>query len=250
MRIAVLDDEPCQLELIRYTMKDIGCECHGFTEGKALLRQLRQQSYDLLILDWRLPDVPGPRVARWIREDLRSPMPILLVTNRHEEQDLVEGLSAGADDFMVKPVRVAELQARVRALLRRSCPAPHRIDLNFGDYRFFTTTRTLRLRGQPIDLSHREYELAFFLFQNIGRLLSREHLREAIWGEVGETNSRTLDTHISRLRVKLELTPANGFLLSAAYGLGYRLECIDADALDPLAALPAASAPWFASVPT
>jgi DNA-binding response OmpR family regulator len=238
MRIAALDDEPCQLELIRYTMKDIGCECHGFTEGKALLRKLRQQSYDLLILDWRLPDMQGPHMVRSIREDLKSPTPILFVTNRREEQDLVEGLSAGADDFMVKPIRVAELQARVRALLRRTYPALHGADLNFGDYRFFASTRALRLRGQPVDLSHREYELAFFLFQNIGRLLSRDHLHEAIWGEAGGTVSRTLDTHISRLRFKLELEPSNGLLLSAVYGLGYRLECVGTSALDPLITLP------------
>jgi DNA-binding response OmpR family regulator len=228
MRIAALDDEPCQLELIRYTMKDIGCECHGFTEGKALLRELRQQSYDLLILDWRLPDVQGPRVVRSIREDLKNPTPILFVTNRRAEQDLVEGLGAGADDFMVKPIRVAELQARVRALLRRSYPAARGADLNFGDYRFVAATRALHLRERSIDLSHREYDLAFFLFQNIGRLLSREHLREAVWGMAGETMSRTLDTHISRLRTKLELPP-NGFLLSAVYGHGYRLEHIGGD---------------------
>ena len=113
MRIAALDDEASQLELIRYTMEEIGHECHGFSEGKALLRDLHHQTYDLLILDWGLPDMQGPRVVRWIREDLNSRIPILFVTNRREESDMVEGLAAGADDFMVKPIRVAELQARV-----------------------------------------------------------------------------------------------------------------------------------------
>lgn len=241
MRIAALDDEPCQLELIRHTMGDMGHECHGFTEGKVLLRSLRQQSYDLLILDWSLPDVQGPSVVRWIRRDLNSRIPILFVTNRREEQDMVEGLAAGADDFMVKPIRVGELQARVRALLRRSYPALHGADLNFGDYQFSLATRTLRVKGRAVELSHREYDLAFLLFQNIGRLLSRQHLREAIWGETNEQPSRTLDTHISRLRVKLELVPSNGFLLSAVYGLGYRLECANSDLLDPFSSPPAPS---------
>ena len=232
MRIAALDDEPCQLELIRHTMEDIGHECHCFTEGKVLLRDLRQQSYDLLILDWSLPDVQGPSVVRWIREDLSSRIPILFVTNRREEQDMVEGLTAGADDFMAKPIRVRELQARVRALLRRSYPALQGTDLNFGDYHFSAATHTLRIKGQVVEISHREYDLAFLLFQNIGRLLSREHLREAVWGEINEPPSRTLDTHISRLRGKLELVPSNGFLLSAVYGLGYRLECTSGDLLD------------------
>ncbi|MBB3180658.1 response regulator transcription factor [Variovorax sp. Sphag1AA] len=237
MRIAALDDEPCQLELIRHTMEDIGHECHSFSEGKVLLRDLRQQSYDLLILDWSLPDVDGPRVVRWIRDDLNSRIPILFVTNRHEEADMVEGLAAGADDFMVKPIRVGELQARVRALLRRSYPALHGTDLTFGDYQFSAATHTLRIRGQAAELSHREYDLAFLMFQNMGRLLSREHIREAIWGEIKDSPSRTLDTHISRLRGKLDLVPSNGFLLSAVYGLGYRLECTGGDPLDPLSPL-------------
>lgn len=234
MRIAALDDEASQIELIRHTMESIGHECHGFEEGKLLLRDLRQQTYDLLILDWSLPDVQGPRVVQWIREELNSRLPILFVTNRREEKDMVEGLAAGADDFMVKPIRVAELQARVRALLRRSYPSRHDAEVIFGAYRFLPVTRGLQVNGQPVELSHREYELALFLFQNLGRLLSREHLREAVWGVGVETPSRSLDTHISRLRVKLELIPSNGYLLSAVYGLGYRLEAIDSDALAPL----------------
>ncbi|MBO9515811.1 MAG: response regulator transcription factor [Variovorax sp.] len=242
MRIAALDDEPSQLELIRHAMEAIGHECHGFTEGKVLLRELRNQSYDLLILDWRLPDVQGPRVTRWIREDLNSRIPILFVTNRNAEQDLVEGLAAGADDFMGKPIRVAELQARVLALLRRSYPSQRGTELTFGDYQFSTTARTLQIRGRAIDLSHREYDLAFYLFQNLGRLVSRERLREAIWGESADASSRTLDTHVSRLRGKLELVPANGFLLSAVYGLGYRLESIDTHSLAPFGSASDASA--------
>jgi len=241
MRIAALDDETCQLELIRHTMEGIGHECYGFSDGKSLLRDLHQQSYDLLILDWSLPDVSGPRVVKWIREDLNSRLPILFVTNRREEKDMVEGLAAGADDFMVKPIRVAELQARVRALLRRSYPSRHDSDLIFGAYHFVHGTRTLRVNGKAVDLSHREYDLALFLFQNIGRLLSRDHLREAVWGVGVETPSRSLDTHISRLRVKLELLPANGFLLSAVYGLGYRLEPIDGELLTPI--FPASTTP-------
>lgn len=234
MRIAALDDEAHQLELIRHTMEVVGHECHGFTEGKALLRDLHQQTYDLLVLDWNLPDIEGPRVVHWIRTELRSALPVLFLTNRQEEKDVVEGLAAGADDFMSKPIRVAELQARVRALLRRSYPTQHGEELSFRGYRFYPTTRTLRINGKVADLSRREYELALFLFQNLGRLLSREHLREAVWGIGTDTPSRTLDTHISRLRLKLDLFPSNGFLLSAVYGLGYRLEPIENDSLNPL----------------
>ncbi|HYP83165.1 response regulator transcription factor [Variovorax sp.] len=227
MRIATLDDEVSQIELIRHTMNGIDHECHAYTEGKALMRDLRVQSFDLLILDWTLPDIQGPSIVKWVREDLASRMPILFVTNRRDEADLVEGLAAGADDFMVKPIRAAELQARVRALLRRAYPSQHEVELQFGTYHFFPQSRTLHVDGAPVDLKHREYELALFLFQNMGRLLSREHLREAVWGRGPDEPSRSLDTHISRLRTKLSLRPANGFLLSAVYGLGYRLETVD-----------------------
>lgn len=234
MRIAALDDETCQLELIKHTMEGIGHECHMYTEGKTLLRDLRQQTFDLLILDWSLPDVSGPTVVKWIRQDLASRLPILFVTNRREEADMIEGLTAGADDFMVKPIRVGELEARVRALLRRAYPRQHEAEVSFGPYHFMLHSRVLQVNGVPVELKHREYELALFLFQNLGRLLSREHLREAVWGLGPDAPSRSLDTHISRLRTKLDLRPANGFLLSAIYGLGYRLEAIDGDALAPM----------------
>jgi DNA-binding response OmpR family regulator len=235
MRIAALEDEACQLELIRHTMEVMGHECHGYVEAKPLLRDLHRQTYDLLILDWNLPDIEGPRVVRWIREDLHSSLPILFVTHRQTEEDMVEGLSAGADDLMVKPIRLGELQARVGALLRRSYPAQHHKQSSFRGYRFDPSTRTLRIEGKLVELSRREYELALMLFQNLGRLLSREHLREAIWGVGMESPSRSLDTHISRLRLKLQLSPANGFMLSAVYGLGYRLEPVDNEQLVPFA---------------
>lgn len=241
MRIAALDDETGQLELIRHTMVAKGHECHGFSEGKTLLRALRQQTFDLLILDWCLPDIQGPAVVKWIRQDLASTLPVLFVTNLREEADMIEGLAAGADDFMVKPIRVGELEARVAALLRRSYPSQYGAEVNFGPYRFLPLSHTLEVNRKVIELKHREYELALFLFQNMGRLLSREHLREAVWGLGPEEPSRSLDTHISRLRTKLDLRPANGFLLSAIYGLGYRLETIDIATLNPLQTLASAT---------
>lgn len=229
MRIAALDDEAGQLELIHHTMDGIGHECHGYGDARTLLRDLRTQTFDLLVLDWSLPDVEGPTVVRWIREEIGSRLPILFVTNRREEADMVEGLGAGADDFMAKPIRVGELKARVQALLRRAYPAHFESELVFGPYHFFPQSRSLEVNSKTVELKHREYELALFLFQNMGRLLSREHLREAVWGLGPEPASRSLDTHVSRLRSKLDLRPANGFLLSAIYGLGYRLEALEAD---------------------
>ena len=107
MRIAALDDESSQRDLMCSTMERMGHECHGYGLAKPLLRDLRQQSFDLLILDWTLPDMPGPAVVKRIRDDYNNRIPILFVTHRHEEADMVEGLTVGADDFMLKPLRTA-----------------------------------------------------------------------------------------------------------------------------------------------
>ncbi|RSZ42551.1 MULTISPECIES: response regulator transcription factor [unclassified Variovorax] len=235
MRIAVLDEGAEHFKRINQTMAALEHECHPYTEGKALLQAMRRQTFDLLILGWSLPDMKGPDVVATIRRDLNSRLPILFVSDRPGEANMVEGLNAGADDFMTKPARAGELEARVNALLRRSYPAQHEIELVFGPYHFYPPSRVLKVRGVQVELKNREYELALFLFQNLGRLLSREHLHEAVWGLGIEALSRSLDTHISRLRTKLDLRPANGFLLLAIYGLGYRLETIEADSLPRVA---------------
>lgn len=229
MRIAVLDTEPDQLRLINQSMASLGHECHTYAAGKALLHAMRRETFDLLVLDWRLPDMNGPDVVKTIRQDYKSRMPILFVTEHHDDGDMVEGLNVGADDFMAKPLRPIEFEARINALLRRAYPSRNEPEMVFGPYHFFPPSRTIRVHGELVELKNREYELALFLFQNLGRLLSREHLHEAVWGLGVEALSRSLDTHVSRLRTKLELRPSNGFLLLAVYGLGYRLETIEVD---------------------
>lgn len=240
MRIAILDDKPVELEWTRQSLEAIGHECHCFVDGRALLGELKVQSYDLLVLDWTLSEVQGSTVVKWIRNELSSRLPIMVATTHEVKERMVDALDAGADDFLVRPAAVGEFEARVNALLRRAYPAQHGIELAFGPYHFYPDLRALRIHGVQVDLKHREYDLAHFLFRNIGRLLSREHLREAVWGPSGDASSRSLDTHVSRLRNKLELRPENGFLLSAIYGLGYRLEALDTATLaalqDPLAA--------------
>lgn len=226
MRIAALDDDPLQLEFFTHSLTASGHICRTYTTGAALLKDLRRETFDLLIVDWQLPDIEGPQLVRKAREQVGAELPILFVTNRQTESDIVEGLASGADDFMVKPVRVAEFSARVGALLRRAYPDCANGALEFGNYRFVPETRGLEMRGAPVELKAREYELALFLFQNMGRLLSRDHLREIIWGHSSEVISRSLDTHISRLRSLLDLRPANGYMITAVYGVGYRFEAI------------------------
>lgn len=228
MRIAALDDEPSTLELVESCMRSIEHECHTFTSGGALLRALRRETFDLLVLDWEVPDVTGIEVVRWAREHLTHRVPILLLTSRATERDIIEGLTAGADDYMVKPIRVGELIARARALLRRAYPeAQKTTTLEFGNYRFDLAARQASVDGVAIELKRLEFDLAVFLFNNLGRLVSRGHLIDAVWGQGEDVGSRSLDTHMSRLRTKLELRPQRGFRLSSVYSHGYRLEAVE-----------------------
>ena len=244
MRVAVLDDDGGQLDLARRTLEGIGHDVHCFIDGRTLQRALRRESFDLLILDWELPDISGIEVVRWARENLEQPVPVLFVTNRCEESDVIEGLSAGADDFMVKPIRIGELTARVNALLRRAYPQKCSGAFVIGRYSFDPATAQIRVGDENIVLKQREFDLAVFLFQNVGRLLSRKHLLEAVWGIDAEISSRSLDTHASRLRSKLGLMPENGYRLVAIYSVGYRLEAVSLGAavareveMEPVAAV-------------
>ena len=226
MRIAALDDDTLQLELFTRALAEMGHHCRTYTTGASLIKDLRRETFDLLIIDWQLPDMAGPDVVAWAREHIGPDLPILFVTHRQEERDVVQGLDCGADDFMSKPVRVGELNARVSALLRRAYPVVSNRVQEFGRYRFLPDSRTLEMDGVPVELKTREYELALVLFQNMGRLLSRDHLREVIWGQGADVVSRSLDTHISRLRSLLDLRPANGYIITAVYGVGYRFEAV------------------------
>jgi DNA-binding response OmpR family regulator len=227
MRVVVLEDDPAQLDLSRQTLEGMGHDFHGYTDGKTLLRALRRETFDLLILDWQLPDISGIEVMRWARENLEERIPILFVTNRSAEADVIEGLSAGADDFMIKPIRVGELTARVNALLRRAYHQKATGEFVIEKLRFDPATAQIHVGEQTVVLKQKEFDLAVFLFQNIGRLLSRKHLLEAVWGIEAEVSSRSLDTHVSRLRSKLGLVPENGYRLAAIYSVGYRLELVN-----------------------
>lgn len=224
MRIAVLDDDRLLLEMMERVIQEMGNTCQLYETGQACLQDLRQETFDMLIVDWELPDTSGPEVIRWARQHLDASLPILFITHRSEERDIVEGLQCGADDFMTKPVRVAELKARMHALLRRAYPECTDDVQTFGPYTFTRSSLSVTFGGKEVVLTYREFALALLLFQNAGRLMSRDHLREAVWGQNSEVLSRTLDTHVSRLRQVLQLRPGNRYSIAAVYGLGYRLD--------------------------
>ncbi|MGB7192060.1 response regulator transcription factor [Collimonas pratensis] len=225
MRIAVLDDDPSQTDLVCQVLTSSGHICHPFQSGKEILNQLRRESYDMLVLDWQVPDLSGPEVLRWVRDKLPRTIPVLFITSRSGEDDIVEGLAAGADDYMIKPIRRSELVARVQALLRRAYPIQNSSEqIVFNDYLFETRSGRLTLAGKPIEITQKEFDLALLFFRNLGRPLSRAYILEAVWSRDVDIPSRTMDTHVSRVRSKLQLRPENGYRLAPVYSYGYRLE--------------------------
>lgn len=228
MRIAFLEDDPDQAQLLQLWMEEAGHACVHFEASEGFLREIARESYDLIILDWILPNMSGIEVMRLVREKHDWPIPILFVTQRDQEEDIVKALEAGADDYMAKPVNKLELLARVSALARRASGlresdteiielAPFRIDFS---------NREIEAHSEKVKLTQKEYELSAFLFRNIGRVVSRSHLLESVWGTNPDINTRTVDTHVSRIRQKLGIAPEIGWRLSAIYQHGYRLERI------------------------
>ncbi len=230
MRIAILEDDPSQAELIASWLAACGHDCHLFGDGRELIARAVRESFDLFVLDWQVPKMSGEEVLRWVREHVAVPVPVMFVTGREAEADIVAALEQGADDYMKKPVSRAELLARVQSLLRRAYPNQGAETLDIETLSFDLRLRTLKLAGVAVELTQKEYDLALFLVQHIGRLLSRGHIQQSVWGNAVEIPSRTIDTHVSRIRSKLNLRPEGGFKLTPIYNYGYRLERLQASA--------------------
>lgn len=228
MHIAILEDDLSQAELLEQTLTQANYQCSPFHTGKDLMQNLaKNHQYDLVIIDWELPDVSGIDVLHWLRSNLGYSTPVLFVTSRTHENDIVTGLQAGADDYMCKPFEPSVLLARVQALLRRANPVSQSNEpFQFGVYEIDPIAATISLNGEPVDLAPKEYELALLLFRNPGRLFSRDVLSTAVWNREIPPTSRTLDTHLSNIRRKLQIRPENGVRLNASYALGYRLESL------------------------
>ena len=222
-RIAILEDDPAQLALLQSWLNEAGYYYQLFQDGASLLRAMKNDSFDLMILDWELPDTTGIDVVQHIRSMTNWHIPVLFTTNRNSENDIVTALEAGADDYLIKPLRKAEMFARLKALGRRYKP-DERNTIHCEPYQLRPAGNIVKLRDKSIKLTTKEFELALFLFNNRGRILSRGHILESVWGKRADLNTRTVDTHISLLRQKLSLRPQNGWRLSTIYRHGYRLE--------------------------
>lgn len=237
MRIALLEDNLTQSTLVTAWLHAAGHDVHGFALTRELQRFSARESVDLYLLDWMMPDISGEEFLRWLRGERRDNTPAIFITSRDSEDDIVAGLAVGADDFIIKPVSQRVLMSRIEAVLRRSKPRESETSLDLPPYVVDGAHKRILLNGQALELTEKEFDLAAFMFHNLGRLLSRGHLLEAVWGRNPDIATRTVDTHISRVRSKLQIKPENGFRLQPTYNFGYRLERVDAlDAETPDAA--------------
>jgi two-component system, OmpR family, response regulator RegX3 len=230
MRIALLEDDIEQSDLLKLWLEKAGHSCHTSELGQDFIRKIGRESFDLFVLDWEIPDISGITVLEWIRKNIKEHIPVLFVTAHDTEKDIVTALEKGADDYMIKPMKQAELLARINALIRRSKPRSEpQGTLDFGAYSIDVHNRRITVNQADIPLTAKEYELATFLFKDHGKPLSRGHLLESIWGkDADKLDTRTVDSHISRVRKKLEISNANGWRLSSIHQYGYRMERVTA----------------------
>jgi DNA-binding response OmpR family regulator len=222
MRIAILEDDPSQRELLIHWLRAAGHYIRAFKQGAELLDALKRESFDALLLDWKLPEVSGIEV---LRERMYSTIPVIFCTTRDQEEDVVRALRSGADDYLVRPVRRMELLARLEAVTRRGRGVqPESQVFEVGVFRVDYETRSIMRHNKPVELTAKDFDLAALLLRNVGQFLSRRYLREAVGTRDVVLSSRALDTHLSRVRSKLKLKPEYGWSLRAVYGYGYRLE--------------------------
>ena len=226
MRVAILEDDPDQAEIASLWLRDAGCNVFVYADAHSFLQAIRRESFDLYLLDWVLPDISGIEALEKLRGEFEDATPAIVATVKDEEKSIVRALESGADDYIVKPIRRNELVARVNAILRRTIGQASKENVFVASpYEMDLGRHIATLRGKEIALTNREFALAVFLFRNAGKMMSRRHLLEEIWGIENENvSTRTVDTHISRLRKKLALNEDNGWKLSSIYQHGYRIE--------------------------
>jgi two-component system phosphate regulon response regulator PhoB len=222
-RILVIDDEPDLLELVRVNLDQVGYRVQTVASGKEALEQIRSSPPDLVVLDLMLPDVAGTEICRQIRADAElAGIPIIMLTARADEVDRVVGFELGADDYVTKPFSPRELTLRVGAVLRRKQPQLQPTDSGFlehGPLRLDPERHRCFVEGDEVELTAKEFDLLQRLMMRPGRVMTRERLLDQVWGSDIAVTTRTIDTHLKRLREKLG--PA-GALIETVRGVGYR----------------------------
>lgn len=226
MHIAVIDDDEEVLNFVEQVLARDGHRCFLYRNGRSFLAALQRETFDLFIIDWTMPEMSGMEIIQWVKARLPQCPPVMMLTNRSQNEEIAGALNAGADDFVVKPETPIVLSARVNALLRRRGVATvdEEAAIRFGGYSFDRRRDAVTWAGEEVQLTSKEFALALLFFGNLNRPLSRPYIMETVWMSVANLSTRTLDMHVSRIRAKLSLRPENWFSLRTIFGYGYRLE--------------------------
>ena len=221
--ILVVEDDVDILRLVTYNLETSGFDVATAQDGYEALALARRRVPDLIILDLMLPGLDGLEVCKELkRSDSTRKIPVLMLTARAEEVDRIVGLELGADDYVTKPFGLRELLARVRVCLRRQLVPAEITRYRFGDVEIdFEKYRTV-VRNKPLELTQKEYDLIRFMIRNRDTVLTRDRLLDEVWGYDSYPTTRTVDTHILKLRKKLEKDPANPKYILSVYGGGYK----------------------------
>lgn len=226
MRIALLEEDPPLATRLERWLGDDGHVVRAFADDRALVREALHSPFDACVLEGSCAREPALEVLARLRRDGAFPGPILVITGRDAGKDVASLLTGGADDFLPRPVRRLELLARVNAMARRAGLLGGDAPFVSGPFRLDPLTSRATVNGRSAGLTHREFQLALLLFRHLGTLLTRRTIAEAVWGHGEQVFSRTMDTHASKLRRKLGLSPERGYRLVSVYGTGYRLEVL------------------------
>jgi two-component system response regulator RegX3 len=223
-RILIVEDEPSLSEPLSFLLRREGYDTAISGDGREALAEFDRFGADLVLLDLMLPGLSGTEVCRELRS--RSTVPIIMLTAKDSEVDIVVGLELGADDYVTKPYSSRELLARIRAVLRRRVELLDSSDsvLEAGPVRMDVERHSVAVDGKEVSMPLKEFELLEFLLRNAGRVLTRGQLIDRIWGSDYFGDTKTLDVHIKRIRSRIETDPSNPAMLVTVRGLGYRFE--------------------------
>lgn len=220
-KVLVVDDEKLIVKGIRFSLEQDGMEVDCAYDGEEALQKIKDNSYDIILLDVMLPKLNGFEVCQQVREF--SSVPIVMLTAKGEDMDKILGLEYGADDYIIKPFNILEVKARIKAIIRRTTPR-NREEVKVienGDMKLDCEGRRVYVAGREINLTAKEFELLELLILNPNKVYSRENLLKMVWGADYPGDVRTVDVHIRRLREKIEQNPSEPGYVHTKWGVGY-----------------------------
>ena len=223
MDLVYLEDNEVQADVVIEELRKAKINVMHYAKVNDLIADLPSLHFSMMLLDWVLPDGNADKIIKMVRNSIGWSVPIIITSIRDEEETVVKALNQGADDYIIKPIRLAELLARIESHSRRANLETPPDSITLGQYELFPQQQTIVLNGQPIPLSVLEFNLINFLFQNVGKLVTRPTLLRYVWKISTDVETRTVDATVARLRKKCLFDEGTGLVLQTVHGFGYRL---------------------------